>query len=133
MNIHKNARLTPAGREWIVRQVASGQTPEAAARAAGVCPRTVRKWVERYRQEGIAGLQDRSSRPHRLYRPTALTTVAQVERLRRQRYTGKQIAAELHISPATVDAHRRNIMRKLGLHTVAELTKYAIRKGLTPL
>jgi two-component system NarL family response regulator len=43
------------------------------------------------------------------------------------------IAAELHISVATVEAHRRNIMRKLGLHTVAELTKYAIRKGLTSL
>jgi DNA-binding NarL/FixJ family response regulator len=41
------------------------------------------------------------------------------------------IAAQLGISPATVDAHRRNIMRKLGLHTVAELTKYALRKGLT--
>jgi transposase-like protein len=51
MNIHKNARLTPLGRERIVRQVASGQTPQAAARAAGVCPRTVRKWVDRYRQE----------------------------------------------------------------------------------
>lgn len=43
------------------------------------------------------------------------------------------IARALGISPATVEAHRRNIMRKLGLHTIAELTKYAIRKGLTAL
>jgi transposase-like protein len=63
MNMHKNARLTPLGRERIVRQVESGQTPEAVSETAGVCPRTVRKWVERYRREGLAGLQDRSSRP----------------------------------------------------------------------
>ena len=62
--------LTPRGRERIVRQVENGQTPEAVAEAAGVCPRTVRKWVDRYRREGLAGLQDRSSRPHRLHRPT---------------------------------------------------------------
>jgi len=43
------------------------------------------------------------------------------------------IAGEMQISVATVEAHRRNIMRKLGLHTVAELTKYAIRNGLTSL
>ena len=41
------------------------------------------------------------------------------------------IAARLHISVATVEVHRRNIMRKLGLHSIAELTKYAIREGLT--
>src|ERR1700704_2535993 len=70
MNVHKNARLTPHGRERIVRQVESGQTLKAVGEAAGVCPRTVRKWVFRYRTEGLAGLRDRSSRPHRLHRPT---------------------------------------------------------------
>ena len=102
MNIHKNARLTPRGRERIVRQVESGQTPEAVAEAAGVCPRTVRKWVDRYRGEGLAGLQDRSSRPHRLRRPTPQAVAEEIERLRRQRWTGKQIAAETGVSPATV-------------------------------
>jgi transposase-like protein len=57
MNIHNNARLTPIGRERIVMQVASGQTPQAAARAAGVRPRTIRKWVARYAVEGDAGGQ----------------------------------------------------------------------------
>jgi DNA-binding NarL/FixJ family response regulator len=41
------------------------------------------------------------------------------------------IAARLAISVGTVEAHRRNIMTKLGLHTIAELTKYAVREGLT--
>ena len=94
MNVHKNARLTRHGRERIVRQIEGGQTPEAVAQAAGVCPRTVRKWVDRYRREGLAGLHDRSSRPHRLRRPTPAATIERIEQLRRQRWTGKQIAAE---------------------------------------
>lgn len=47
--------------------------------------------------------------------------------------TSAQIAARLHISVRTVEAHRRNIMRKLDRHSVAELTKYAVREGLTSL
>lgn len=43
------------------------------------------------------------------------------------------IGEQLHISVGTVEVHRRNIMRKLGLHTIAELTKYAIREGITSL
>jgi len=45
----------------------------------------------------------------------------------------QEIAVQLEISIATVESHRRNITRKLGLHTIAELTKYAVRKGLTSL
>ena len=117
MNIHKNARLTPYGRELIVRQIESGQTPEAAARAAGVCPRTARKWLARFKAEGIEGLKDRSSRPHRLRKPTPAAIVAKVEVLRRQRFTGKQIAADLGISPATVS----RILNRLGLNRIQAL------------
>lgn len=117
MNVHKNARLTPIGRERIIRQVASGQTPKAVSEAAGVCPRTIRKWVERYHREGLVGLRDRSSRPHRLHRPTPQAVVEQVETLRRARRTGKQIAAELGVSPATVS----RILKRLGLNRIGAL------------
>jgi len=43
------------------------------------------------------------------------------------------IAERIHAAPSTVDVHRRNLMRKLDLHTVAELTRYALRQGLTEL
>jgi len=45
----------------------------------------------------------------------------------------KQIAARLHVSTKTVDTHRHEIMTKLDLHSIAELTKFAVREGLTNL
>lgn len=124
MNVHKNARLTLRGRERIVRQVESGQTPQAVAEAAGVCPRTVRKWLDRYRREGLVGLQDRSSRPHRLRRPTPAAVIETIERLRRQRWTGKQIAAETGVSPATVS----RVLRHLGLNRLSALEPEPVRR-----
>ena len=44
--------------------------------------------------------------------------------------SSKETASILHISPRTVDVHRKNVMDKLGLHSVAELTRYAVREGL---
>jgi DNA-binding NarL/FixJ family response regulator len=45
----------------------------------------------------------------------------------------KQIALDLHLSTKTIEANRRQIMEKLNIHSVAELTKYAVREGLTTL
>ncbi|SRR6056297_120139 len=57
----------------------------------------------------------------------------EVLRLLAEGLSAPQIAATLHIAPTTVETHRRNIMRKLDLHNVVELTRYAIREGLTTL
>src|ERR1700761_4185871 len=96
MNNHKNALLTPRGREAMVRRVVEGGLHKvAAARQFNTTPKTVAKWVERFRVEGVDGLRDRSSRPHSLPSQTAAATCAQIEAMRRQRRTGKQIAAEL--------------------------------------
>jgi transposase InsO family protein len=117
MNIHKNARLTRHGRERIVRLAQSGQAPTAIASLVGVCPRTVRKWLKRYREEGLSGLLDRSSRPHRLYRPTPAASVERIAELRRQRWTGRQIAEAVGVSPATVS----RVLGRVGLNKLSAL------------
>ena len=87
----------------MVRRVLdAGQGPLAVARAFGVEVKTVRKWVARFESEGLAGLEDRSSRPHRLRRPTPPETVERIIALRRERLPGKQIAAEISVSRSTV-------------------------------
>jgi transposase-like protein len=112
MDIHKNARLTPLGRERMVKMVLSGQT-KAVSESVGVCPRMVRKWVERFQTEGLAGLRDRSSRPDRLRQPTPQATIDRIEALRRQRLTGKAIAAETGVSPATVSRVLKRLSESL--------------------
>jgi len=47
--------------------------------------------------------------------------------------SSRAIAERLHVSVTTVDTHRKHIMDKLGFRSIAELTKYAVREGLTPL
>jgi transposase InsO family protein len=118
MDTHKNAPLTPKGREAMVRSVVEGGLSKAiAARQFNVSPKTVGKWVKRFRIEGADGLRDRSSRPHSLPSQTPSATSALVEALRRQRHTGKHIATEAGISPATVS----RILRRLGLNRIRDL------------
>jgi DNA-binding NarL/FixJ family response regulator len=69
--------------------------------------------------------------------PTAFSLLSDRERevlqLVAEGKTAKEIAEHLHVSIKTVETHRTNIMTKLNIHRVAELTKYAIREGLTTL
>ncbi|MGH6945102.1 MAG: IS481 family transposase [Geminicoccaceae bacterium] len=112
MDIHKNACLTPRSRAELVRRVlVEGLTSKVVATAFGVTVKTVTKWVERFQVEGLKGLVDRSSRPHRLRRPTPDATLERIAALRRQRWTGNQIAKEVGVSPATVS----RALRRLGL------------------
>jgi len=118
MNIHQNARLTPKGRELLVRLVVEeGLTPKTASRVAGVSPRTAAKWVARFRAEGPDGLRDRSSRPRRLRAPTPQPVIDRIIALRRQRWTGAHIAAQTGVSPATVS----RVLRRAGLSRLKDL------------
>ena len=118
MNIHKNARLTPYSRAEAARRVMEeGQTAKSVATDLAVSERTVRNWVKRLKEEGPTGLQDRSSRPHRLYRLTPEPLVQRIAALRRERLTGKAIAAEVGVSPATVS----RILKRLGLNRLKML------------
>jgi transposase len=119
MDTHKNAPLTPKGREAMVRSVIEGGLTKAAAAVRfNTTAKTVAKWVERFRAEGVGGLRDRSSRPLSLPSQTPPATCAAVEVLRRQRHTGKQIAAEVGVSAATVS----RILRRLGLNRCAAIS-----------
>jgi DNA-binding NarL/FixJ family response regulator len=91
-----------------------------------------------YLSPEIAGLiVERSTRAHAGGEVSAYSALGARERevlqLIAEGKTSAETAMQMHISIKTVETHRRNIAKKLGLHGTAELTKYAIREGLTSL
>jgi transposase InsO family protein len=103
MDYHHHARLTIYRREELARTVLEGRLSlnEAAAEFK-LSRQSAAKWVRRFRTEGCSGLRDRSSRPHQSPRCTPPERGAEVERLRRQRWTGVRIALATGLSRATV-------------------------------
>lgn len=118
MNTHKNARMTVHGRALLVKRVDSeGWGVAEAASAAGVSERTAFKWLARSRSGGERMLHDRSSAPARCPHRLPAATVAEIERLRRTRMTGPQIARQLAMPRSTVGA----VLRRLGLGRLSAL------------
>ena len=117
MDVHKNARSTPHGRRLMIRRLAEGWTIAAVAAAAGVDPKTVRKWRDRHRALGDAGLADRSSRPQRCPTRLGAPAEAEIETLRRQRLSGPAIAHRLNRPVSTVGS----VLRRRGLGRLAAL------------
>lgn len=110
MDYHKNAPWTAVSRERLARMVIhQGVTVTAAAARFSVTSKTAAKWVGRYRQLGVAGLADRSSRPHRSPRRTNSFLVEKVVALRRLHHSGWRIARDLELSPATVSRILRRV------------------------
>ncbi len=118
MNVHKNAKLAPAGRALLVARVVVGhERREQVARAFGVSPRTVTKWVGRWQVSGPGGLADRSSRPRGCPHQLPGRTVRRIERLRRRRWTGPAIAQRVGVPVSTVGL----TLRRLGLNRLRAL------------
>ena len=111
---HPNAALTPAARLKMARLVtADGWGASAAAQRFQVDDKTTRKWVDRYRCEGEAGMGDPSSRPRHSPRRTPEPQRQQVIELRRRRRRGAGfIARQLAMNPSTV--HRICVAEGLG-------------------
>jgi len=103
VHLHANARLAPAARLLLVRRVRDESWPvREAAAAAGVSVRTAFKWLARFRQDGVEGLADRSSRPHRSPARLRADRVAAILALRRLWFTAAQIAELLSMPLSTV-------------------------------
>ena len=118
MNVHKHARMTVHGRYLVVCRVRQeGWRVRDAAVAAGISPRTASKWLARYRAGGMAALRDRGSAPRRCRHRLAAARVAEIERLRRLRWSSPRIARALGMPVSTVGA----VLRRLGLGRLAAL------------
>ena len=117
---HRNARLTVFGRRLLVERVLSGRPVAHVAAEMGVSRPTAHKWVRRWREEGDAGLHDRSSRPHRTPHRTPADIEARVCDLRQARKLGPaRIGPVLGLPASTV--HR--ILTRHGLNRLAWLDR----------
>ena len=118
MQLHRKAKTCPNSRLLICKRVIEDDWPvtEAAA-AAGVTGRTVAKWLKRYRDEGQAGLEDRSSAPGSIPHRTPEDRVAAIAALRRVRMTGQEIALTLGMALSTVSA----VLTRIGLGKLSRL------------
>lgn len=126
MNLHANAALSWSGRRRLCELVVDeGWTVVAAAAAVGVSVRCARKWVGRYRLEGVAGLCDRSSAPRHVANRTAPDRIEAIVKLRRLRFTAAEIAETLGMALSTVSGILARIgMGKLGRLGLEQPVRY---------
>jgi transposase InsO family protein len=118
MDYHHHARLTVHGREQLAKDVVEGRLSlREAAAERGLSRQSAAKWVRRYRQSGVSGLVDRSSRPECSPGRTSEELIERVERLRRERWTGVRIAQATGLSRATVS----RILTRLKLNKIKML------------
>jgi len=124
---------------YVVKSAAGEQLVSAIKSAAQgktyLCPETATLLLEASQRNGSRdGKTSDGSKGNAAHHNKRLgRRETEVLRLLAEGKTSPQIGEKMHIAPSTVDVHRRNIMNKLDVHTVAELTKYAIRLGLTSM
>jgi transposase InsO family protein len=110
MKIHANARTCPKSRKLLVERVLEQNwSVTAAAAAAGVSERTVWRWLKRWRDEGGAGLLDRSCRPRSSPSQLVAAKVEAIRSLRKLRMTAAQIGEVLALPLSTVSVWLKRI------------------------
>ena len=110
MNVHKNARTMPRSRAVLVHRVLGERWPVAeVALSFGASERTVYDWLARFRSEGAASLQDRSSAARHQTHALKPAWIALVRLLRQARRIAAEIAQRLPLARSTVSAARRRI------------------------
>jgi len=114
---HRNARLTPHGRRLLVERVHQGMPVAHVAKAMGVSRQCAHRWVTRYDEEGVEGLEDGSSRPHCSPRRSDEATVARMLEARRLRREGPApLNSVLGVSARTIS----RILVREGVARLAE-------------
>jgi len=126
MNTHSKAKLTARSRAEMVRRIVDLHQPVAQVAAGfGISERCAYKWLARFRDEGAAGLLDRSSRPKCSPRTTHPLRVARVLALRRRKLPGFQIARAAKLAKATVSRLlRRHRLRLAQLSPPPPVVRY---------
>lgn len=118
---HRTARLNEYGRELLARRVIEeGWTTRTAARAQGVSPATGYKWVRRYRDEGLPGLADRSSRPHHSPGRTSAAQTGRILEARAEFRWGPDRLGPLLGHPASTVAA---VLRRAGAPRLADIDR----------
>ena len=120
MTLHRNAKTCPASRLLLcVRVIDQGWSLKAAAEAAGLSERRAAAWVKRFREEGAAGLEDRSSAPRRIPHRTSPEREQAILALRDLRFTAAEIAEALGMAHSTVSA----VLKRLGRGRLARVSE----------
>ena len=114
--MHRNAPMTARGRMIMIERIDSGRPVAHVADEMGVSRKTADKWWRRWLAEGEAGLEDRSSRPHRCPHQTAAHLERRIVRLRQQRKLGPARIASIVGMPAST-VHR--VLVRHGLNRLA--------------
>ena len=122
--MHKLARLTPMGRLRMVRRLEAGERLRDVAAAIDLSSTSVRRWWRRYQQDGVAGLTDRSSRPHRSPRALPRAQRRQITRRRQWGWSSLRIARDLQLPLPTVV----HVQRRLGLARIPRPAPPPVRR-----
>jgi hypothetical protein len=117
---HRNARLNEYGRLLIVRRIEQGHSKSEIAKQLGVSRPTVHKWWNRYLDEGLDGLQDRSSQPHGSPRRLSRDTVRRIVVARLLHFAGPiALSGVLDLPASTIGL----VLRREGLPRLSDIDR----------